>query len=204
MNIALKKLAAICLLSAILSLVSGGAVVQAQQEQLSQAELVEKTHEITDQMVNEFLTKLFEFYTFDKPVLEPMLAFISEHIDEKSVFSTEMHVNEHVKPELRQLSGKQLLMSIRQNYEKTYDSSARYKMESLVISDDGQSAHAKYHIWINLASESQEPGTGHRAEIRMKTLALCDDDFSLEDGILKIRKSKCVQDVIIAKPVFLE
>ncbi|MCL4677067.1 MAG: hypothetical protein KJ017_00560 [Alphaproteobacteria bacterium] len=159
---------------------------------------------LEERAVRDLFKTLAEFYTFDQPNLEKMMAFIEPRIDPSARFQTEMHINELTQPEFKRYNKKQLLDDIRQNYPKAYESKAKYKIEAIRLSEDGKRVDVNYHVWLDSKFASQEPQTGRKAEIRLRSLSVCDDVLRRAEDLLKIVESKCVQDVSIAKPVFLE
>lgn len=164
----------------------------------------EEPTSIEEKMVVEFLDTLGKFYTFDKPDTQAFIAFIEERIDPLARFTSEMHLNELVQPEIKTMNKESLLKDIRANYARTYDSKVKYKLEKFELQEEGKKAKIKYHVWMSAAYATEEPKTGRDAEVRLKSLALCDDIVTLSAGLIRILESKCVQDVSIAKPVFLE
>lgn len=180
-----------------------GGQVFAQQTEPPAAKKVE-AQTLEEKSVRELYNTLAGFYTFDKPDLQTMMTFIEARIAPSARFTTEMHINELTQPELKKYNRQQLLDDIRANYPKAYESKAKYKIENVSVAEGGQTVSVKYHVWMDSKYASQEPQTGRKAEIRLRSLSVCDDVLGLADGILKIFESKCVQDVSIAKPVFLE
>lgn len=159
---------------------------------------------LEERSVRELYAELAAFYTYDKPDLEKMMAFIEPRIDDSARFQTEMHVNELTKPEIKKYNKEKLLQGIRADYPRTYESKAKYKIEAIKVAEGAKTVSVNYHVWLDSKYASQEPQTGRKAEIRLRSLSVCDDVLGVVDGMLRIFESKCVQDVSIAKPVFLE
>ncbi len=162
----------------------------------------EKT--LTEKLVLDYLDKMADLYTFEKPDIEKLSTYAREHISENAKFSIENHVNELVDPVFEKYNYEQIIKKIGENYVKAYNTQTKYKMESLSVSETGTTAEVKYHVWMSTAYASEEPKTGRKAEIRVKTYSLCNEQVEINETILKVLESNCVQDIIIAKPVFLE
>lgn len=195
----IKRGLALCMAALILAV---GPPVQAQSESAAAEEPQAQTLE--ERAVRELYAELAAFYTFDKPDLEKMMAFIEPRIDPTARFQTEMHVNELTKPEIKKYNRQQLLDGIRADYPRAYESKAKYKIETIKVAEGAKTVSVNYQVWLDSKYASQEPQTGRKAEIRLRSLSVCDDVLGVVDGMLRIFQSKCVQDVSIAKPVFLE
>ncbi len=159
---------------------------------------------LTEKLVLEYLDTMARLYTFEKPDIEKILAYAREHIADNARFSIENHVNDLVDPVFEKYSFEQIIKKIEENYVKAYNTQTKYKMESLSVSDSGSTAEIKYHVWMSTAYASEEPKTGRKAEIRVKTYSLCTENVEINESVLKVLESNCVQDISIAKPVFLE
>ncbi len=172
----------------------------AQQPEASGAEA--KT--LTEKIVVDYLDTMTSLYNFEKPELEKILAYAREHISENAKFAIESHVNEQVDPVFEKYNYEQIIKKIEENYVKAYNTQTKYKLESLSVSETGTNAEVRYHVWMSSAYASEEPKTGRKAEIRVKTYSLCTENVEINENLLKVLESNCVQDIIIAKPVFLE
>lgn len=191
----------ICLLAIVLSFLVSGLTPK---QSLAQEPETTEAKTLTEKIVTDYLDKMVSLYNFEKPDLEKILTYAREHISENATFSIENHVNDLIDPVLEKYSYEQILKKLEENYVKAYNSQAKYKMESLNVSESGQTAEVKYHVWMSSAYATKEPKTGRKAEIRVKTYSLCTENIEISENILKVLNSSCVQDVIIAKPVFLE
>lgn len=172
----------------------------AQQPEASGAEA--KT--LTEKIVEDYLDTMTSLYNFEKPELEKILAYAREHISENAKFAIESHVNELVDPVFEKYNYEQIIKKIEENYVKAYNTQTKYKLENLSVSETGTNAEVRYHVWMSSAYASEEPKTGRKAEIRVKTYSLCTENVEINENLLKVLESNCVQDIIIAKPVFLE
>ncbi|MCB1840783.1 MAG: hypothetical protein H6858_09445 [Rhodospirillales bacterium] len=170
----------------------------------AQAEPASESAPLTEKIITDYLDTMAALYTFEKPDLEKILDYAHKHIDPEAHFVIENHVNDMLDPMIEKYNYDQMLAQVEEDYTKAYNTQTKYKIESIKMSEDRESAEIKYHVWMNSAYATHEPQTGRKAEVTFKTYSFCTEHVHMVDNLLKIKDSNCVQDVALAKPVFLE